>query len=155
MKPFDDVDLASHILRMVPRHWQDQYELTGATVPQSVCKLLEALEHIKKAFPSEKECKRTQKSVNGGGSPKKEMVAFSDQVPKKLRMDVKHYTPLCKQHGGAHNIHNTTECCKHEKDRTPKKAFIGKKACSTISTISTVRTCHVGVIIPMHSCLQK
>jgi hypothetical protein len=34
--PFDDTDLASHILRMVPRNWQDQYELSGALVPQSV-----------------------------------------------------------------------------------------------------------------------
>ena len=39
VQAFDDVDLASHILRMVPRNWQDQYELTGGTVPQSVCKL--------------------------------------------------------------------------------------------------------------------
>ena len=33
VKLFDDVDLVSHILRMVPRHWQDQYKLMGATVP--------------------------------------------------------------------------------------------------------------------------
>ena len=57
VEPFDDADLASHILRMVPKHWQDQYELTGDTVPQSVRKLLEALERIEKAFPTEKERK--------------------------------------------------------------------------------------------------
>ena len=55
VEPFDDADLASHILRMVPKHWQDQYELTGGTVPQSIRKLLEALERIEKAFPTEKE----------------------------------------------------------------------------------------------------
>ena len=44
MKLFDDVDLPSHILRMVPRHWQDQYELAGATVSQGIWKLLEVLE---------------------------------------------------------------------------------------------------------------
>ena len=48
VKLFDDVDLVSHILRMVPRHWQDQPELTGATVPQSICKLLEALSASKR-----------------------------------------------------------------------------------------------------------
>ena len=37
---FDDTDLATHILRMVPRQWQYQYKLTGSTVPQSVHKLL-------------------------------------------------------------------------------------------------------------------
>ncbi len=57
VKPFDDTDIASHILQMVPRNWQDQYELTGATIPQSVCKLLEMLKRIEKAFPTDKECK--------------------------------------------------------------------------------------------------
>ena len=28
------MDLASHILRMVPRHWQDQYKLTGLLYPK-------------------------------------------------------------------------------------------------------------------------
>ena len=48
VEPFDDADLASHILRMVPKHWQDQYKLMGDTVPQSICKLLEVLEHIER-----------------------------------------------------------------------------------------------------------
>eukprot|EP00804_Cyclotella_cryptica_P014600 CCRYP_012644-RA/>CCRYP_012644-RA protein AED:0.83 eAED:1.00 QI:0/-1/0/1/-1/1/1/0/341 len=52
--PFDDADLASHILRMVPRNWQDQHELSGALVPQSVRELLEVLERIEKAYPTEK-----------------------------------------------------------------------------------------------------
>jgi hypothetical protein len=47
----DDPNLASHICRMVLRNWKDQYELTGATVPQSIRELLEALEHIKRASP--------------------------------------------------------------------------------------------------------
>ena len=29
VQSFNDADLASHILRMVPRNWQDQYKLTG------------------------------------------------------------------------------------------------------------------------------
>jgi len=48
--PFDDANLASHILKMVTRTWQDQYELNGAMVPQSVRKLLEALKRIEKPF---------------------------------------------------------------------------------------------------------
>jgi hypothetical protein len=79
VEPFDDVDLASHILRMVPRHWQDQYKLMGATVPQSVRKLLEVLEHIEKAFPTKKEHKGSKASVTGGCSSKKRIVAFRDQ----------------------------------------------------------------------------
>eukprot|EP00804_Cyclotella_cryptica_P010649 CCRYP_005464-RA/>CCRYP_005464-RA protein AED:0.15 eAED:0.23 QI:0/0/0/1/0/0/5/0/569 len=56
--PFDDADLASHILRMVPRNWQDQYELSGALVPQSVRELLKVLERIEKACPTEKDALR-------------------------------------------------------------------------------------------------
>jgi protein involved in ribonucleotide reduction len=119
VKPFIDVDLASHILRMVPRNWQDQYKLTGATVPQSVCKLLKVLDCIEKAFPTDKEHNGTQANVNGGGSSKKKMVSFSDQIPKKRRIDAKHCI-LCKKHGGTHNTHNTTKCRRNENDGTPK-----------------------------------
>ena len=55
IRPFDDADLASHILRMVPRNWQDQYKLSGAMVPQSVRRLLEAMECIEKACPTNKD----------------------------------------------------------------------------------------------------
>jgi hypothetical protein len=34
-------------------------------------------------------------SAKGGGSSKKKMVTFSDQIPKKHRVDVKHCI-LCK-----------------------------------------------------------
>ena len=77
---FDDADLASHILRMVPKHWQDQYELTGSTVPQSVCKLLKVLERIKKAFPTKTEREGSKASATVGGSSKKPMVSFTDQI---------------------------------------------------------------------------
>jgi hypothetical protein len=70
------------------------------------------LERIEKAFLTKKECEGPKASATGGGSSKKRMVAFS--------------CALCKQHGGAHNTHNTGECHKYEKDRTPKKAFAGK-----------------------------
>jgi hypothetical protein len=118
---------------MVPRHSQDQYKLTGATVPQSGCKLLEVLEHIKKAFLTEKECKGTHMSVKGKGSSKKKMVVFSDLIPKMCRMNAK-YCILCKQHGGTQNTYNTMECHKYEKDRTLKSPLQGR-AHSTIRTV--------------------
>ena len=96
-------------------------------MPQSVCKLLEALECIEKAFPTEKECEGPKASATGGGSSKKRMVAFSDRIPKKSRKEAKHCA-LCKKHGGMQNTHNTGDCCKYEKDGTPKKAFTGKSA---------------------------
>jgi hypothetical protein len=58
--PFDDANLTSHIIRMVPRNWQNQYKLSGAKVHQSVSKLLEAQEHIKKAFLTNKHHERAK-----------------------------------------------------------------------------------------------
>ena len=95
VQSFDDADLASHILRMVPRNWQDQYELTGSTIPQSVRKLLEALERIEKAFPTKKDREKPKAGATGGGSSKKKMVSFDDRIPKKSRKDAKHCT-LCR-----------------------------------------------------------
>ncbi len=59
--------------------WEDQYKLTGSTVPQSVQKLLQALERIEKAFPTKKDNHKGPKSGStGGSSSKKKMVSFDD-----------------------------------------------------------------------------
>ena len=112
---------------MVPRNWQDQYELTGGTVPQSVRKLLEALERIEKAFPTEKDHEKPKAGATGGGSSKKKMFFFDNQIPKKTHKDAKHCA-LCRKHGGAQNTHNIGDCKKYNSDGTPKKGFAGKSA---------------------------
>jgi len=111
---------------MVLRNWQDQYELTRATVPQSVRKLLEVVERIEKAYPTDKECKAVRKTAKGGGSSKKRMVSFNEPIPKKCHMDAKHCA-LCKKHEGVHTTHHTEECHMYE-DGTPKKSFGGENA---------------------------
>jgi hypothetical protein len=45
---FNDVDLASHILRMVPKHWQDQYKLMGLLYPRVSVSYSERLNASKK-----------------------------------------------------------------------------------------------------------
>ena len=150
VQAFDDVDLASHILRMVPRQWQDQYELTGNTVPQSVRKLLEALERIEKAFPTKKDRERPKTGTTGGSASKKRMVTFSDRIPKKSRKDAKHCA-LCKKHGGAHNTHNTGDCKKYNSDGTPKKGLPGK----TRSATRAMKTHSVNRKVTMRSCQQR
>ena len=101
------MDLASHILRMVPRNWQDQYELSGALVPQSVRELSDVLEHIEKGFPTNKVGEGTTGAAKSGDSAKRKMVSFSDRSPKKCRTE-KHCS-LCKKHGRAHTTHNTPD----------------------------------------------
>ena len=102
VKLFDDMDLASHILRMVPRHWQGQYKLMGAMVLQSLWKLLEALECTKKAFPSKKECKGTRGSAKGGGSSKKNMVTFSSATASQGNITWMQSTESSQQQYDAH-----------------------------------------------------
>ena len=89
-------------------------------------KLLKVLERIKKAFATEKDNREGSKSGStGGGSSKKRMVSFSDQIPNKCRKDAKHCA-LCQKHGGMQNTHNTGDCKKYNSDGTPKKGFAGK-----------------------------
>ena len=121
MELFDDVNLVSHILRMVPG------QVHGGAVPQSVLKLLEVLEHIKKAIPTKKKCEGPKASPTGGGSAKKRMVTFSEQIPKKSCKEAKHCA-LCKKHGGTQNTHNTGECCEHDEGGTLRKTFTEKSA---------------------------
>ena len=62
--------------------WQAQYELTQDMVPQSMCKLLEALKHIEKAFPTDKE-KDKKGKTSPGESNKRKMVSFLEPITKK------------------------------------------------------------------------
>ncbi len=71
---------------------------------------------------------KSDKSSNKGKKGKKcpgtnSMV----RVPKKIRFE-KH-CELCKKHGGAHTAHNTSDCCRFEKDRTEKSSFRAAKKC--------------------------
>jgi hypothetical protein len=127
--PFDDPDLASHILRMVPMNWQDQYVLTGATVPQSIRELLEALERIEQAFPTNKVGDGPKTTSMSSDSSKWKMVSFNERIPKKRRRE-KHCL-LCKKRGGARTTHNTPDCRKSDSNDTPKKNFNGKKSNGT------------------------
>jgi hypothetical protein len=120
IEPFDNANLASHIIRMVPKNLQDQYKLSGATVPKSVWKLLEPLGHIEKACPTNKDCEGPNVSTM------RRMIPFDERIPKRHCKE-KHCSQ-CKQHGGPHMIHNTLECQKYESNGTPKKKFYGKDA---------------------------
>ena len=70
----DDTDLASRILRMIPRTWQEKYKLNGATVPQCVRKLLEAQEFIEKAFLTDKDHEGPKSSTKLSDSTKRKMI---------------------------------------------------------------------------------
>ena len=60
--------------------------------------------------------------VNPSESNKRKMVSPNEPIPKKVRKVAKHCA-LCKKHGGAHAMHNTSDCCKYDKDGKLKKGF--------------------------------
>ena len=113
-------------------YWQDQYDLTQDSLPQSVRKLLGVLENIEKVVTSsnakegatkENSKKATRKRNKG---KRKGTGSHEVRVPKKVRVEKS--CTLCQKHGGAHTTHNTGECRKYEKDGTLKKSFSGKAA---------------------------
>ena len=48
--PFEAADLASIILAALPLSWQNQYNLTHSTVPESPCVLTPELKHIERVM---------------------------------------------------------------------------------------------------------
>ena len=115
--PFDDTDHAWN--------WQDQYEHSEATVPQSDRELLEALKLIEKSYPANKIADRPKNSAKLTDSSKRKMVSFDERIPKKHHRG-KHCS-LCKKHGGTHITHNTQDCRKYESNGTMKKNSVGRK----------------------------
>ncbi len=119
------MDLASHILRMVPWNWQNQYELSGATVPKSVKELLEALKLIEKAYPTDTVVDGPKNSAKLTDSSKRKIVSFDKRISKTHHQEKQ--CSLCKEHGGPHTTHNTRNGLKYESNGTLKKSFSGKK----------------------------
>ncbi len=128
---FAEAELGSHVLRMCPLQWQDQYNMNKkGMMPMDMRLLLTSLEAIErvctyKKGKSESSKKSSHKSKKGKKRPgTKAMV----RVPKKVCF--KKHCDLCKKHGGAYTTHNTCDCCRFEKDGKEKSDFhAAKKGC--------------------------
>ncbi len=115
--PFTKADRASHVLRMCPHQWQDQYNLQekGMT-PMDMHSLqasLEANECVctpEKAHAQYSE-KASHKNKAGAMRPN---TGATKQVPKKVRFE--RSWELCKKHGGMHTTHATKDCRRYKKD---------------------------------------
>ena len=72
-----------------------------------------AKEKVKSAKPESK---------TGSEKPNKRrgMSSSADRIPKKAKSSDK-FCQLCKEYGGPHKTHNTSDCRKYEKDGTKKK----------------------------------
>ncbi len=129
--PFTEAELGAHVLHMCPLPWQDQYNMNekGMT-PMDMRLLLTLLEAIECVCTYDKgksdTFEKSDKSSNKGEKGKKPPGTNSTVwVPKKVRFE-KH-CDLYKKHGGAHTMHNTSDCCRFEKDRKEKSSFRAAK----------------------------
>jgi hypothetical protein len=132
VQSFDEAELANLLLHMCPESWQDQYDLTQDSLPQSIRKLLGVLETVKKVVTNsnakEKAKKEnTEKTTGKRKKGKRKGSSSMDyRIPKKVRFEKS--CALCQKHGGVHTTHNTGKCHKYKKDGTLKKSFNGKAA---------------------------
>ncbi len=127
---FTEADLSSHVLRMCPHQWQDQYNLQEKGItPMDMRSLqasleVEAIEHVctheKTHAPSGK--KASHKNKAGAKRPSN---GATKQAHKKVRF--KKSCELCKKFGGAHTTHATKDCRKYEKDGMAKANFCTAK----------------------------
>ncbi len=126
--PFAEAELGSHVLRMCPLQWQDQYNMNkkGMT-PMDMRLLLTSLEAIECVCTYEKgKSESSEKSSHKSKKEKKHPGTNSTvQVPKKVRF--KKHCDLCKKHGGAYTMHNTRDCRRFEKDGKEKSDFCAAK----------------------------
>jgi hypothetical protein len=128
--PFVEADLSSHVLRMCPYAWQDQYNLQekGGTLVD-MCSLLQSLEAIERVCGREGSNKSNpscnEKALHSKKRGMKQPGIESPRVPKKVRTE-KH-CDLCKKHGDAYTTHNTRDCRCFEKDGTGKSDFCATK----------------------------
>jgi hypothetical protein len=123
--PFTEADLASHVLRMCPHQWQDQYNLQekGMT-PMGMHTLQASLEVIERVCTHEKAHVPSgeKASPKNKAGAKQLSIGATMQVPKKVRF--KKSCKLCKKYGGVHTTHATKDCHKYEKDGTEKPIFV-------------------------------
>jgi len=127
---FAEADLASHVLRMCPYTWQDQYNLhEKGGAPTDMRSLLQSLEAIERVCGQEGSNKSNpshdEKALHSEKKGTKRPGTESPRVPKKARTE-KH-CDLCKKHGGTHTTHNTRDCRRFEKDGTEKADFRAAK----------------------------
>jgi hypothetical protein len=113
-----EAELGAHVL-LCPLPLQDQYNMNEKGMTSMDMRLLLILLEAIECFCTYEKGKldifeKSDKSSNKGKKGKKRPDTDSMvRVPKKVRFE-KHCN-LCKKHGGAHTMHNTSDCHRFEK----------------------------------------
>ncbi len=124
-----EAELGSHVLRMCPIQWQDQYNLNEmGMMLMDMCLLLMSLEAIERICTHEKAKLESPKkaSYKGKKGKKHPGTKSAARVPNKVCFEKN--CNLCKRHGGAYTTHNTKDCRRYEKGGKEKSDFsVAKK----------------------------
>jgi hypothetical protein len=131
--PFEAADLASIILAALPLLWQNQYNLTHSTVPESPRVLTPELENIERVMLEQsvdrhksKERAATVTPTKGKPGKGSSKGGSSKSAPKKAKTEK--FCQRCKTHGGSYTSHNTSECRRYDKDGKPTGQFGSKSS---------------------------
>ena len=87
------------------------------------------LDTLKTIEKMDNQVPRKANKVAGSGDGRKgkrKVDSKDDKNPKKRKRSCRHCA-LCANHGGAKSTHNTVDCRRYKKDRTPKKTFKSQK----------------------------
>jgi len=141
--PFNGAEMCGIIIHCLPQDWQTQYRMqcgqTNQTKTRDLLIQLETIEKVMNQKQKEKDAS-TKKDLtanpgkNGKGSEKRRSNGSSDsfRIPKKQRTEK--FCNRCKDHGGAHTTHNTSDCNRYKADGTPNKEYGTQSAFSTKET---------------------
>jgi hypothetical protein len=125
--PFTEATHASIILSHLPVAWRNQYNLRHKTVLELPRAMLQDFKNIKKLFVEKYNEKAWANKAKAATAPK-----TAEPMPKKhahgggsnggapQKGRSAKYCKWCKNANGPYTTHDTIECCRFEKDSTPK-----------------------------------
>ena len=114
-------ELAQLLLRLVPQHQQDQYELIKGIISVNLCLTLDTLVTIEKMDIQVP--KKAEKAAESGNGKRKRKGALSDEKASNKKSRSSKNCELCEKHGGAKNTHNTVDCKRYKKRWNPEEDF--------------------------------
>jgi hypothetical protein len=138
--PLNGAEMCGIIIRCLQQDWQTQYRMVNGQKNQTkVHELvldLEAVEKVMDQKRKEKDASTKKDSAakspgkNEKGSGKRRSNGSSDsfRIPKKQRTEK--FCNRCKDNGGAHTTHNTSDCNRYKADGTPNKEYGAKSGFS-------------------------
>jgi hypothetical protein len=137
--PFNGAEMCDIIISCLTQDWQNQYRVrsgqTNQTKTRDLLIQLEAIEKVMNQTRKEKDTSTKKDPTanpgkNGKGFEKHRSNGSSDSfhIPKKQRTNK--FCNRCKDNGGAHTTHNTSDCNRYKADGTPNKKYGAKSGFS-------------------------